>query len=142
MAALFAFATAPSSSTAEAAATTPIILTGTIHFVSTIKIASAILANQPITGYVTASAYDYDSASLTSATYQASITAVATRSGNTAALSITLPYLWSVTATPKTISVVIAVVAAAAGNPSTNVTATIPMPANGAVTTVDLPLRL
>ncbi len=138
MAALFAFATALSGSTAETAATTPIVLTGTIHFVSTIKIASAIPAGQPITGSVQALAYD----SASSATYQAGIAAVATLSGNTAAVSITLPYVWSVTAMPKTISVTIGASAAAAGNPSTYVTATIPTPANGAVTTVDLPLRL
>jgi hypothetical protein len=138
LAALAAFVSLGDAS-AGPAATSPILLTGTLQFTSKITLASALPADQPITGIVSATAFDPKGTT----SYQTLVSMTVTRKGNTASLSLSLPYHWSVSAKPTSISLTISAYAQmSVGQPNTSVTVTIPTPLNGKVTTLDLPLRL
>lgn len=107
----------------------------------TVKGTVALSANAPVSAPLTATAsvyfYDPDGGS-----QNASITATVTRSGNKANVTLTLPYSWSVSQTTGKVTVTFSISAAATGSPRTQVSTTVPLPANGAATLVNLPAAL
>jgi hypothetical protein len=122
------------------AASTPTLLTGTFTFVSKITLVS-ISSKIQIVGYVSAGVLD--SSGVSHSTYASFF---ATRKGDTATLSISIPYSWIVAAGPLTVGVSIGAQTGVGNGESflntTTVGATIATPANGATTTVNLPLKL
>jgi len=107
----------------------------------TVKSTVVLSANAPVSAPLsaTASAYFYDPVG---GGHSASITAVVKRSGNAANVTLVLPYRWAVGRTTGTVTVTFSIGASTLGSPRTQVSATIPLPADGAATQVVLPAAL
>ena len=117
-----------------AAAGTITIRTGVIKLESVVAVSASVPASATISA--TGSAYFYDSSA---GSHQASITAVVKRSGKTASVVLMLPYRWTVGTTSNPVTVTLSVSANSSDSPRTEVSAMIPLPANGATTQVILP---
>jgi hypothetical protein len=123
------------SSTATAASST--IRTGTVKVESTITLSANVPAMATLSATGAASLYDP-----AAGTYEASVTATVKRSGKKATVVLMLPYRWTVVGKSDVVTVSLSIRANSAGSPSTEVSALIPLPANGATAQVVLPASL
>lgn len=126
-----AFTPAPLATPAAA----PIVRSG--KFTINVKaVLDAIPANDQV--------YAYIGAYLDDTNYQNALGSQVTmkRTGNTATASLTIPYIFTAMNASEMITVRVQVVTQIAPYPSTTLTTQIPLPANNAVTVVNLPQTL
>jgi hypothetical protein len=126
-----AFTPAPQATTAAA----PIVRSGKLT-INVKALLDAISTKEPV--------YAYIDAYLDDTNYQNALGSEVTmkRTGNTATASLTIPYIFTAMNASEQITVSVQVVTQTAPYPSTLLTAKIPLPANNAVTVVNLPQTL
>jgi hypothetical protein len=116
-------------------------LKGTIKIVSTIVTDSTTPIGTPISVYIAASAYA--SGVDSSETFSTSVTLKKT--ANTQTATFTFPYAWALSDPTGTVHVITEFTPYLAANPSSRISvifgATLALPANGATTTVNVPVR-
>lgn len=127
-AAVLAFAAATAPVKAE-----PVTVRGTVKFVGTVTVSASIPESVPISGRVSVSFNGTGGSRLVTAS------ATMTRTGRRAVMRVSLPYRFTIDQAPAKITVVFGVNAnPATGSVFTLTDAFLPMPANGAVTSVSL----
>lgn len=135
--AALALAAAMLVSWASPGSTATVTRKGTIKVIATITLSPSLPANAVLSGSADVSVTDFSGSS-----YSGSAFTSIPRAGNSKVVTIAVPYVWVVESSRASVTVVFSIGASTSGNPSAQAVIAIPLPPDGAVTEVRLPLTL